>query len=237
MWRTSQHETAAQLAAGAVSPQADRLVVIGDQATIRSVASVLANTRVALRIVPVGSGGNLARSIGAPTEQNDAIAAALGESRSVVDLMKVSQSTEAIPPVRSSQLESKRRDRASGRQSHRVPELARHRSCPTFLVWSHCHDRPAATELHPLSRVRDRHRQARSLCRAATGQRLAPPRFHAPSPTSSQSSKGPVRRLICPNAMSHRKTDEAAAGASGSRRCQAVLPRWCTRRPRHHRER
>jgi diacylglycerol kinase family enzyme len=57
VWRsTSAHETAAQVAAAAISAQADRVIVIGDEVTIRSVASALANTGVALGIVPVGSG-------------------------------------------------------------------------------------------------------------------------------------------------------------------------------------
>ncbi len=75
VWRsTSEHDTAAQLAAAAVCEQADRVVVIGDEATIRAVASALANTGVALGVVPVGSGRSLVRSIGAPTDHDDAIA-------------------------------------------------------------------------------------------------------------------------------------------------------------------
>ena len=90
VWRwTSEQETGAQLAAAAVAAEADRVVVIGDEATIRTVASSLANTGVPLGIVPVGSGRTLARSIGAPTDPDDAIAVALGRSGSVVDLMKV----------------------------------------------------------------------------------------------------------------------------------------------------
>jgi hypothetical protein len=63
--------------------------VIGDEGTIRTVASTLANTGVPLGIVPVGSGRTLARSIDAPTDPDDAIAVALNGSTSVVDLMTV----------------------------------------------------------------------------------------------------------------------------------------------------
>jgi hypothetical protein len=90
VWRpTSDRETAAQLATAAVQARAARVVAIGDEVTIRTVASVLANTGVPLGIVPVGSGRQLARSIGAPSEHKDAVAAALGGFTSVLDLMKV----------------------------------------------------------------------------------------------------------------------------------------------------
>ncbi len=90
VWRpTSDRESAAELATAAVQAQAARVVAVGDEVTIRTVASVLANTGVPLGIVPVGSGRQLARSIGAPTDQYEAVAAALGGSTSVLDLMKV----------------------------------------------------------------------------------------------------------------------------------------------------
>ena len=102
VWRwTSEHETGAKLAAAAVAAEADRVVVIGDEATIRTVASSLANTGVPLGIVPVGSGRTLARSIGAPTDPDDAIAVALGRSGSVVDLIISPQLFSSTATVRS----------------------------------------------------------------------------------------------------------------------------------------
>ena len=86
---TSEGETAAQLATAAVLAQATRVVVIGDEVTIRAVASALANTGIPLGIVPVSSGLRLARWIGVPTDHDAAIAAALGGSTALLDLMRV----------------------------------------------------------------------------------------------------------------------------------------------------
>jgi hypothetical protein len=87
--RPSGRQSAALIASSAVEAEADRVVVVGDQTMIRSVAAALANTGVPLGLVPVGSGCGLARSIGVPTDLHHAVAAALGESRSVADLMRV----------------------------------------------------------------------------------------------------------------------------------------------------
>lgn len=60
--QAGEPRTAAQLAGAAVAAQADRVVALADDRTIRAVALALANTGVPLGIVPIGSGRHVAHS-------------------------------------------------------------------------------------------------------------------------------------------------------------------------------
>ena len=110
----------------------------------------------------------------------------LGGSTSVLDLMKVTIDS-ATPRVRSSPSESRaawpgRRPR--GAPSGRLAVPNRCRDAP--LVRRDSHRRPAATDLQPIGRLRDRHRQPHIGSAGPACRRPAPARLDAPGPSRSR---------------------------------------------------
>jgi len=82
---TSGPGHARSLARDALTAGADLVVAWGGDGTINEVASALIHSRAALGIVPTGSGNGLAREIGAPPRQDDALLAVLTGVDRIID--------------------------------------------------------------------------------------------------------------------------------------------------------
>ncbi len=67
----------------------DRVIVAGGDGSISHAVQVLAEVRLALAILPLGTANNLARTVGVPLDLEDAIATAAGAHRRTVDLGRV----------------------------------------------------------------------------------------------------------------------------------------------------
>ena len=67
-WETTPEDAGRGMAAEAVAEGCDPVIAVGGDGTIRAVAEALAETGVALGIVPQGTGNLLARNLGIPLE-------------------------------------------------------------------------------------------------------------------------------------------------------------------------
>ena len=86
---TARAGEAEALAANAAEAGHDRVVAIGGDGTIQEVVNgILAGPHgVSLGVLPVGSGNDLARSLGLPRNRDGALAAALGTEERAIDLL------------------------------------------------------------------------------------------------------------------------------------------------------
>ncbi|QDP95737.1 diacylglycerol kinase [Microlunatus elymi] len=71
------------------------VLAVGGDGTVRVVASELAGSGVGLGIVPEGTGNLLARNLGIPLTESEAIAVALGESSRDLDIVRISTDDDA----------------------------------------------------------------------------------------------------------------------------------------------
>lgn len=71
---------------GAVCDGHERLIVAGGDGTLHHAIQDLAGSSCALGIVPLGTGNDLARALGLPTDPTAALSRALGGERRVIDL-------------------------------------------------------------------------------------------------------------------------------------------------------
>lgn len=83
---TESDDAARHLAAAAVARAYDRLIVAGGDGTINSVVGSLANTPVALGVVPTGMANAFAREMGIPLSFGPACDVAAGSQVRVIDL-------------------------------------------------------------------------------------------------------------------------------------------------------
>ena len=84
LWVTTQETSAHSLAERAVRDGYDLVVVCGGDGTLNGVVNGLAGSRVALGLVPLGTGNDFARAIGVPLDPEKAIRQiAAGDSRKV----------------------------------------------------------------------------------------------------------------------------------------------------------
>ena len=77
------------MTAEAVAAGVDRVIAAGGDGTVRIVADGLAGTGILMGLVPAGTGNLLARNLGIPLKEAQAIEVALGEHTRTIDLIKI----------------------------------------------------------------------------------------------------------------------------------------------------
>ena len=85
---TSRRGEAQELAARAAAAGCDRIVAVGGDGTIQEIVNGVldVSARPAIGIVPVGSGNDLARSLGLPTDAAEAWTTAIGRTTREIDV-------------------------------------------------------------------------------------------------------------------------------------------------------
>ena len=73
------------------APEADRLLVAGGDGTLNAALQGLAGTGVPLGIIPVGTANNTARTLGLPTDLDEACKIAAGDRTRLIDLGRVNE--------------------------------------------------------------------------------------------------------------------------------------------------
>jgi diacylglycerol kinase (ATP) len=87
---TTEEDPGRSMAATAVSEQFDLVVAAGGDGTVRVVADGLANSGIPMGIVPSGTANLLARNLGVPMAEADAIEVVLSGRNRTIDLIKLS---------------------------------------------------------------------------------------------------------------------------------------------------
>jgi YegS/Rv2252/BmrU family lipid kinase len=88
--QTAEDDPGRSMAAAAVEQQVDLVVAAGGDGTVRIVADGLANTGIPMGIVPSGTANLLARNLGIPMTEDEAIDVALSGRTRAIDLIKLS---------------------------------------------------------------------------------------------------------------------------------------------------
>ena len=90
MWLpTAEDDPGRSMAATAVEQQVDLVVAAGGDGTVRVVADGLANSGIPMGIVPSGTANLLARNLGIPMAEADAIEVVLSGRTRTIDLIKL----------------------------------------------------------------------------------------------------------------------------------------------------
>ncbi|MCW2810694.1 MAG: Diacylglycerol kinase family enzyme [Friedmanniella sp.] len=90
LWlETSKEDPGRAMITEAVEAGVDRVIGAGGDGTIRIVADGLAGTGIGLGLVPAGTGNLLARNLGLPLAEAEAIEVALGDHSRTIDLIKL----------------------------------------------------------------------------------------------------------------------------------------------------
>jgi diacylglycerol kinase (ATP) len=87
---TSEDDPGHSMAATAVSEQVDLVVAAGGDGTVRVVADGLANSGITMGIVPAGTANLLARNLGVPLTESEAVDVAVAGRTRTIDLVKLS---------------------------------------------------------------------------------------------------------------------------------------------------
>jgi diacylglycerol kinase (ATP) len=87
---TAEDDPGRSMAASAVEQQVDLVVAAGGDGTVRIVADGLANSGIPMGIVPSGTANLLARNLGIPTAEADAIDVVLSGRTRTIDLIRLS---------------------------------------------------------------------------------------------------------------------------------------------------
>ena len=91
LWlETTEDDPGKGMTAEAVEKSADLVLGAGGDGTIRVVAAGLAETGIPFGLIPAGTGNLLARNLGLPLQEKQAIAVALGDQTRTIDLLKIS---------------------------------------------------------------------------------------------------------------------------------------------------
>jgi len=93
---TSADDPGRTTAERAVADGAERVLAAGGDGTVRAVASGLAGSQAALGIIPAGTANLLARNLGIPLAEPDAVDTALGSTTRSLDLVRIT-TDEAEP--------------------------------------------------------------------------------------------------------------------------------------------
>ncbi|WP_195909231.1 diacylglycerol kinase family protein [Microlunatus sp. Gsoil 973] len=90
LWlETSEDDPGRGMAEQAVEEGVDRVLAAGGDGTVRAVASGLAGSDVSLGIIPAGTANLLARNLGIPLTEPDAVDVALGSTMRSLDVVKI----------------------------------------------------------------------------------------------------------------------------------------------------
>jgi YegS/Rv2252/BmrU family lipid kinase len=73
------------------APEVDRVLVAGGDGTLNAALQGLADAALPLGIIPVGTANNTARSLGLPTDLDDACQVAAGHTTQLIDLGRVNE--------------------------------------------------------------------------------------------------------------------------------------------------
>jgi diacylglycerol kinase (ATP) len=87
---TSKEDAGTAMTAQAVQEEADLVIGIGGDGTIRMIAGGLAGTNIPLGLIPAGTGNLLARNLNLPLDPDEALRVALGGHNRTIDLIKLS---------------------------------------------------------------------------------------------------------------------------------------------------
>ena len=86
---TSKDDPGRGIAHQAVEDGAERVVAAGGDGTVRAVASGLAGSHTSLGVIPAGTANLLARNLGIPLTEPDALEVALGTTTRSLDLVRI----------------------------------------------------------------------------------------------------------------------------------------------------
>ncbi|MEO7285839.1 MAG: diacylglycerol kinase family protein, partial [Jatrophihabitantaceae bacterium] len=86
-WETTVDDPGAGQAAEAVAAGAKLVLVCGGDGTVAACAGALAGTGVTMAVVPDGTGNLLARNLGIPLDQVEALEAAFGQHERQIDVL------------------------------------------------------------------------------------------------------------------------------------------------------
>ncbi len=90
LWlETTEDDPGRGMARQALEEGVDRVVAAGGDGTVRCVADALAQSGTVLGLVPAGTGNLLARNLGLPLTEPEAVEIALGEQTRAIDLIKL----------------------------------------------------------------------------------------------------------------------------------------------------
>ncbi len=90
LWlETTESDPGHAMTAQAVEEQVDLVIGAGGDGTIRIVANGLANTGIPMGLIPAGTGNLLARNLGVPLREAEAIDVALQQNAQTIDLVKL----------------------------------------------------------------------------------------------------------------------------------------------------
>jgi YegS/Rv2252/BmrU family lipid kinase len=90
LWlETSEDDPGRGMARQAVDEKVDRVLAAGGDGTVRAVASGLAGSGLSLGIIPAGTANLLARNLGIPLTEPEAVEVALGSTTRHLDLVKI----------------------------------------------------------------------------------------------------------------------------------------------------
>lgn len=90
LWlETSEEDPGRGVARQAIDAGVDRVLAAGGDGTVRAVASGLADSDVPLGIIPAGTANLLARNLGIPLTEPEAVEVALGSTMRSLDVVKI----------------------------------------------------------------------------------------------------------------------------------------------------
>ncbi len=93
---TTEDDPGVGQARSAVERGCGVVIAVGGDGTVRACIEALSGTRVALGIVPAGTGNLLARNLGIPEDPQDALQVALGAGRKTIDVGRANGEAFAV---------------------------------------------------------------------------------------------------------------------------------------------
>lgn len=90
LWlETSSHDPGYEMARVALQREVDLVLAVGGDGTVRAICEVLADTDVALALIPAGTGNLLARNLEIPLDESEALRVAFLGRRERIDLVRL----------------------------------------------------------------------------------------------------------------------------------------------------